>query len=334
MLECRLGQTRLGHVLGRFVKNISVIILNWNAANDTIRCVQNMLVWKRIKPTIWVVDNASGAEQTDLIAHQCPPIQLIRNAINLGYAGGNNQAIAAALENGNNPILLLNNDAQIDEENLLRLLTSLDIHPKVGIVGPLLFDAEDKARLLTAGGQNVVRHLTSHISQVRGEVPLQFVDYIPGTVLLSRADVFRTVGLLDAAYFFSGELPDWCYRARQKGYLSAVDTQARAYHTVSRSSRFRKTLYPYYIIRNRFLFIRKFYAYSSKIWLFGFWTAYSLALSIKVQLAGKGYMAQAIRMGLWDGWRGRFGGQNERVLAACLKKLEDLPSSTPTEPQP
>jgi GT2 family glycosyltransferase len=251
----------------------------------------------------------------------------------LGYAAGNNQAITAALENGNQPILLLNNDARIDEENMLRLLTSLDTHPKVGVIGPLLYDAENKDRLLTAGGQNMVRYLTSHISTVKKGLPLQMVDYIPGTVLLSRVDVFRTVGLLDAAYFFSGELPDWCYRARQKGYLSAVDTHARAYHTISRSSRFRETLYPYYIIRNRFLFIRKFYPHPAKALLFGFWRAYSLTLALKVQMQGKRFMAQAIRLGLGDGWQGRFGGQNERVLATCLKE-EALLNPTQAEPQP
>jgi GT2 family glycosyltransferase len=162
----------------------------------------------------------------------------------------------------------------------------------------------------------MVRHLTSHISQVTTTEPIQFVDYVPGTVLISRAEVFRTVGLLDEDYFFGGELPDLCERARRHGYLSAVDTRGRAFHALSRSSEFRETLYPYYIIRNRFLFIRKFHRVS-KIPFYSFWICYSLALSLKVQLGGQPSMAQAVRLGLLDGLRGRFGGQNERVLSAC-----------------
>jgi hypothetical protein len=47
---------------------------------------------------------------------------------------------------------------------------------------------------------------------------------------------------------------------------------------------------------------------------YGFWTLYSLALIGKVYLNGKAAMARAVWLGLGDGLRGRFGGQNERVL--------------------
>ncbi len=295
---------------------LAIIIINWNAAADTICCIRNIVSWKRLQPAIWVVDNGSTDGSADLIAGHCPEACLIRNSVNLGYAGGNNRALVEVLARGDAPILLLNNDAFMAEDDVISLIDTLQANPQIGFVGPLLFDAEQKDRLLTAGGQNLVCHLKSHISKVAAGEPVSIVDYVPGTVMLGQAEVFRTVGLLDENYFFSGETPDLCQRARQHGYLSAVDTRVRAFHTLSRSSKFRETLYPYYIIRNRFLFIRKFYG-NLKILFYGFWTLYSLALSLKVQLSGKLHTAQAVRLGLLDGLRGRFGGQNERVLAAC-----------------
>ena len=189
-------------------------------------------------------------------------------------------------------------------------------NPEIGIVGPLMFDADQPDKLLNAGGQNMVRHLSSHISEVTTDARLQMVDYIPGTVLIAKRQVFDTVGLLDEDYFFGGELPDFCHRAQQNSYLSAVDTCARAFHSTERSALFRKTLYPYYIIRNRFIFIRKFYTVS-RIFFLGFWTLYSVALSLKLQLSGQTQMAKAVWMGLADGWQRRFGNQNDRVLLAC-----------------
>ena len=296
--------------------NLSVIILNWNAASDTIRCLRHLSSWLYLHLTVWVVDNASSDGSAGIIAQECPEVHLIRNSENLGYAGGNNQGLIEALASSDAPVLLLNNDASVTETAVVHLFKTLQAEPKIGIIGPLLFDAEQKDNLLTAGGQNIVRHLTSHISEVTIDERIQIVDYVPGTVLLGRIEVFRTVGLLDEDYFFSGELPDLCHRARQYGYLSVVDTRTRAYHTVSRSSTFRETLYVYYIIRNRFLFIRKFY-HNSKILFYGFWTLYSLALSLKVQLRGKLRTARAARLGLIDGLRGRFGRQNERVMSVC-----------------
>jgi GT2 family glycosyltransferase len=299
---------------------LSIVILNWNAAEDTIRCVGDITSWKRLQPTIWVVDNASIDDSAEAIARECPAVRLIRNQTNLGFAGGNNLGIDASLATGNAPILLLNNDALIGEDDVIRLMRTLQSNNHIGFVGPLLFDAEDENRLLSAGGRNPVKHHHSHIYEIPTDEPVYPIEYIPGTVILGRAEVFRTVGLLDEDYFFNMEVADLCMRARQHGYISVIDTRAQAAHALSRSSSFRDTLYPYYIIRNRFLFIHKHYA--RNVFLYSFWIIYSLALCLKVQLSGQSRLGKAISLGLIDGLRGRFGGQNERVLTRCIEKSD------------
>jgi GT2 family glycosyltransferase len=178
---------------------------------------------------------------------------------------------------------------------------------------------------LSAGGKSPVLHHHSHMAAPETTEPVYPVMYVPGTVILARAELFRRVGLLDEAYFFSTEVADLCMQAKSCGYLSVIDTRARAYHALSRSSNWRDTLYPYYIIRNRFLFMRKHHRW--QFWLFGFWTLYSLALALKLQLSAKPLTAQAVWLGLLDGLQGRFGGQNERVLVA-VGKLPAAPLTT------
>jgi GT2 family glycosyltransferase len=292
---------------------LAVVILNWNAAADTVRCVRQVSAWQRLRPAIWVVDNGSGDDSVAVIARECPGARLVCNATSQGFAGGNNRGIGAALAAGDAPILLLNNDASIEEEDAARLLETLRGNESIGFVGPLLFDGDGGGRLLSAGGVSPVRHHHSHVMTLVPGEPIRIVEYVPGTVLLARADVFRTMGLLDEDYFFTMEVADLCMRAARQGYASAIDTRARAWHALDRSSLLRETLHSYYIIRNRFLFIRKFHP-RSKLVFYGFWTLYSLALAGKVFLNGKAAMSRAVWLGLWDGLRGRFGGQNERVL--------------------
>lgn len=294
---------------------LSVIILNWNAASDTIRCAQDVHSWKRVRPVIWIVDNASTDGSAEVIARECPFAHLVRNLTNLGFAGGNNRGIQEALTQGDFPILLLNNDAFIDEDNVLLLLETLYSDARFGFVGPLLFDAEHKDHLLAAGGRNPVLHHRSHLPRLKSGPLVREVDYVVGTIILIRPQVFHRVGLLDEAYFFAMEIADLCMRARRQGYLSVVDTRVRAYHALHRSSHLRETLYAYYIIRNRFLFISKFYSDPSRQLLMGFWTLYSLALCTRLILKRQPATAQVVQMGLLDGLCGRFGGQNERVLA-------------------
>ncbi len=300
---------------------LAIIILNWNAAADTVRCVRSIASWKRLQPTILVVDNGSTDDSPAVISRECPEVHLISNSTNLGFAGGNNRGIVEALSlpvgMGDAPILLLNNDAWVEENDVIRLLETLQANEQIGLIGPLLFDAEQTDRLLAAGSKDPARHHHSHIGEnyeLPTSRPVQIVECVPGTVIVGRAEVFRKVGLLDEDYFYGSEVADLCLRAGQHGYLSAIDTRARAFHDLGRSSKFRDTLYTYYIIRNRFLLIRKFHQ-RWKILFYGFWTLYSLALTMKMQLNGKLSTARAVRLGLLDGLRGRFGGQNERVLA-------------------
>ncbi len=301
--------------------DLTVIILNWNAAEDTIRCVKQVAGWQRLRSTVWVVDNGSLDGSTEAILNACPEACLIRNAVNRGFAGGNNVGVRAALAVSDAPILLLNNDAFIAEEDVVRLLHTLqadegeseDENKQIGFVGPLLFDADARERLLAAGGRDPVRYHHSHILELKDGAPVRVVEYVPGTVLLARPEVFRTVGLLDERYFFTMEVADLCKRAARQGYASVVDTRARAFHSLSRSSSVRETIHTYYIVRNRFLFIRKFYS-RWKLLFYGVWTIYSLALWLKVRLEGKPAMARSVWLGLLDGLGGRFGRRRNELF--------------------
>ncbi len=292
-----------------------VIILNWNAADDTIRCAREIAEWESLRPVVWVVDNGSSKASVVAIAHACPEVRLALNSTNLGFAGGSNQGIRAARQVGNAPILLLNNDALIDEASVACMLQTLQADSTIGFVGPLLSDADDRQWLISAGGKNPVLHHQTQVVAVTQSRTLQDVETISGTAILIRSAVFEAAGLLDEDYFFSTELADLCRRAQQVGgYRCVIDTRARAFHRVSRSASFRSVLYPYYIIRNRFLYIRKFYGPLPRTCLTGFWGVYGLALSVKLQLAGQLAAGRAVWLGVVDGLQGRFGGQNERVL--------------------
>jgi GT2 family glycosyltransferase len=326
MLECAPRQASLlaENGLTNVDMELSVVVLNWNAADDTIRCVTNIAAWRRVRSTVFVVDNASKDNSADTIGQACPGINLICNEDNLGFAGGTNQGITSALSLGNTPILLLNNDAIIEEKDVARLLNTLAENHRIGIIGPLLFDADHQEILIliSAGGRNPILHHHTRVREVKAGQVVQRVAYVSGTAVIIRPEVFRVVGLLDERYFFSTELADLCMRAEQGGYLSAVDTRARAYHRVSRSVAMRDTLFVYYIVRNRFIFIRNS-SYKVKLPFYIFWTIYSLVLSLKLYLSGRMNSARAVWLGLVDGLQGRFGGQNERVLRPARDNTSD-----------
>lgn len=290
---------------------LGIVILNWNQSEDTIACVRLAQSWPLPK-RIWVVDNASRSDDVQRIVAELNGVEVLLSETNLGFAGGNNLALHHVLQSDCEAVLLFNNDARADGEAILQLQGRLSRDARIGVIGPVLVDTSQPVRILSAGGRDIAWHLSSHIPEPITPDALHYVDYVPGTCVMIRTEVLRTVGLLDEAYFFGGELADFCIRARRCGWLSAIDSAATVQHAVDRSAELRQSLHIYYVIRNRFLYIRKFYSHA-RLPLFAIWTIHGLSAAMLALAKGQRARARTIALACWDGWRGRFGGQNARV---------------------
>jgi GT2 family glycosyltransferase len=294
---------------------LAVVILNWNAAEDTAACLRSVQAWEATgvvgQPTVWVVDNGSRAPGIEPIREAFPAVHVLQSPTNRGFAGGSNLGIAAAFEEGAEAVLLLNNDAMVEPAGVAAMLATLASDPEIGVVGPTLWH---RGRCISAGGRDIARHGVTHLRLREPPAALLDVDYVPGTVALIRRQVFEAVGLLDEDYFFGGEMADLCFRARLRGLRSVTDPAARAVHDLDRSSRERRILHVYYIVRNRYLFARKHYP-RRRAWLYAVWTAWAALAALAALGRGDPRRARAVALGVLDAAQGRFGGQNERVIA-------------------
>ena len=302
--------------------SLAAVILNWNQADDTITCVRDLEAVLEPGDAIWVVDNASRGDDAARIARACTGVRLIGSERNLGFGGGNNLAIRQILAEGSDHVLLINNDARIERADLTELRRSAAEHSDIAVVGPLLFDGDEVDRLLSAGGLDIARHVATHdnapLPASGGGDPedsqtLREVDYVPGTCALIAVDALREVGLLDEEYFFAGEMADLCRRMWLAGRPCAVSRRVRALHFTSRSSSHRGELYAYYVLRNRFLYLRRHYPESHRK-LARDWTFRGIRFWLEALLQGDRRRARALRMALMDGRLGRFGDRNRAVL--------------------
>lgn len=299
---------------------ISVVIINWNNSVMTHKCVQELTSWKRIEPLIWIVDNASKeADITNLKKRTYEKVYYIFNDVNQGFAGGNNSALRRILAEDIHAVLLLNNDASISEENVEKLIESLESNPKLGVIGPVIYEYNSSETIISMGGRDIARHAqTRNYVSALSSLPLDnhliHVDYVPGTVALIKIDLFRALGLFDETYFFSGEMADFCERARGQGSICAVDPRSTATHQFDSSSTVRQTLYLYYNLRNRFLFISKFRPLK-KMYLYTFWIICGMLMGIKACVKFQWKKIRAITLALVHGLLGKFGNQNDKILS-------------------
>ncbi|MDH3649461.1 MAG: glycosyltransferase family 2 protein [Saprospiraceae bacterium] len=295
---------------------LGVILINWNHHERTLDAVEYIRKWRTIEPQIVVVDNRSRARNSHAYKKLKSSSLLLENDENLGFAGGNNVGVQKALELDVDYILLQNVDAVLPEVELIHMLRTLEIHPDIGVTGPVL--QESQYSELHVGGKDIGIHSKSRISMSKDEVAAQqgplAVDYVPGTAFLVRSSIFKECGLLEEAYFFSGSIADFCYRIRQDGWRCCIDPKATARHDNMHFGGYRDSLYLYYSLRNRFLYISKNHSIRRHS-LRMKWLMMGLNHWLGAAIHGKKQQARAVYLGLRDGWIGKFGNQNHYFIS-------------------
>lgn len=183
-------------------------------------------------------------------------VQVLAAPRNGGFAYGNNQGIrhALACDPGLGQVLLLNPDTVVEARALSALLDWMASHPRTGIVGSRLLNAE--------GGVEVSAHRhPSALGELEGSARLGLVsralaafqvsppasatpqrcDWVSGASLMVRRAALDQVGPLDEGYFLYFEEVDFCLRVQQAGWECWCIPASRVVHLEGAATGIRKT---------------------------------------------------------------------------------------------
>ncbi len=295
--------------------NVHIIVLNWQRAADTIRCLASLDRLTYPAARITVVDNASGDGSAAAIRRARPATHLIETPRNLGFAGGNNAGIRHALAAGADYVWVLNNDTEVTPAALAEVVAVARADPGIGMTGSLTVTSaqpwQDSRPYPTAGalrGREEVPFLCDG-----GPHAAHAVDYIKSTMLLSTP-MLRQIGLIDERFFHYFEEIDLCLRARAAGWRIALVCQSRIWHRIGSSLAPQSPQALYYSTRNHQLLRRKHWRdRPGETFLreprFAGWV---LSTATRALLRGRWARGQAVLLGVADGLRGRTGPRSLR----------------------
>lgn len=242
---------------------VDIVILNWNGRDDTLACLESVARIDYPNYRVIVADNGSGDGSVDAIRLAYPDVHVIENRANLGFAAGNNSAIAHALESGAEFVLLLNNDTVVDLAVLSAFVDASKRMPHGGVFGAKIYYYGDKQKLWYAGGYWNAQTLSFN-EHGAGELDhgqfdtLTETEWVIGCAMFVRAEVFRKVGLLEPSYFLNNEEIDFCSRAKRAGFACVYVPAARLWHKISVSFGGEDSpLKEYFSARNRLLWARR-----------------------------------------------------------------------------
>ena len=233
----------------------AAVVVTWNDTARTARCLRS-LARSEIAVQAYVVDNASSEDAGAALTQELPGVRVIRLDTNRGYGAGCNAGAEAALEDGADEILFLNNDTELEPGAVGALRREAALHPRA-ILGPAIVFAADPGRVWSAGG-TVDRPwmVNRHVGQgERLEVHRQprRVDWTTGCAMFVRAETYRRLGPFDESLFMYLEDLDWCLRAAQVGIETRLVPDAVVRHEVSASAgRLGRPSVLYYGCRNTY----------------------------------------------------------------------------------
>lgn len=224
------------------MRRVEIVVLNWNGADDTERCLASLralAVPPGTELTLRVVDNGSQDGSRERIPARFPEVRFQALPENRRYAGGNNAGARAALAEGADFVLWLNNDTQADPGLVADLLAEVDRAPEAGLWGPLVTDS--RGRVWFGGGGLSLTLGWSWHEGLGGtppprQAPARDTGYLTGCCLLVARTVLERVGFLDEGYYLYAEDADYSLRARQAGFRPRFVPRARLTHFVSSSS--------------------------------------------------------------------------------------------------
>ena len=210
--------------------DVSIVILLYNQAHFTYRCLRSVMTQAGVKIEVVLVDNCSTDDTEKLLA-SLDNVRVLRNSSNVGFLLGVNQGAKEA--RGRN-ILLLNNDAFMRENALASALHTLESNGKIGVVGGKMI--LPSGRLQEAG--SIIWSDASTVGYARDLLPnsgeamfRRDVDYCSACFFLTPRALFERMGGFNLAYVpIYYEETDYCLRLWRDGLRVVYEPRAVVDH--------------------------------------------------------------------------------------------------------
>jgi hypothetical protein len=209
---------------------ISIVIVNWKVRPLLEKCLNSVIAdTTDFETEIFVVDNDSRDGTPEMVMAQYPQVNMIALSSNQGFAKANNIALKSAR---GKYLFLLNPDTEVEPGFFKIIVSYLEEHSEVGILGPLILNSDHSI-------QPSIRRFPKLLSQllilfkIRNVLPNnkifnhyfandfdynkeQDAEQIMGAAMVIRREAFEKLGFLDERFFVWFEEVDYCQRAKKK----------------------------------------------------------------------------------------------------------------------
>jgi GT2 family glycosyltransferase len=198
-------------------QRIAVLLTCYNRSDKTLSCLRSLKSQVGLGVDIYLVDDGSEDGTPEAVVDEFPDVNLLRGDGALFWNGGMRMAFEAAVRKNYDYLLWLNDDTELVEGAINRLLSVGNAHPSSIIVGSTR-DSEGK------------QHTYGGLKSGKGVFVLRFTQIVPdedqvvscdtfnGNCVLIPFCVFDSVGNLSPEFTHGMGDFDYGLRAKQAGF--------------------------------------------------------------------------------------------------------------------
>jgi len=212
----------------------TAIIATYNGIKWYDKCLGNLLQ-SDFPVDVIVVDNKSTDDTIKYISKNFPQITIIENNANYGFAIANNIGLKMAYENDADFFFLLNQDAWIEKDTILKLIAFSMNNPEYGIISPIQLTGDKKHF-----DRNFIKYFHNYSETIYAYENLFLKNpepdcynskYINAASWLITKNCLETVGGFDTIMFkHRGEDNNYCQRVLYHNLKIAIITSTTICH--------------------------------------------------------------------------------------------------------
>lgn len=234
--------------------------MNYNGRRTLKKCIESLLRvdYPKHLMTVYVVDNGSGDNSLEEVSmvisglSRAPATKIMKNSVNYGFSVGNNLGMIAALRDGCEAIVLINNDAYADPD-MLKIYEKELSDEKVGILSGRV----DYYNARQLWYPHPIWKLPIGAKEATPNGRVQLVEAVTACCMCIRASVLQAVGFFDPAFGTYYEDSDLCVRASRKGFQVKHIPKTVGYHDTVGFYIPKSVAFAYFYFRNRAFFMHK-----------------------------------------------------------------------------
>lgn len=295
------------------MKDLAIVLLNYNGSKDTIECIRSLDMCKtKYKYDVYIMDNGSIKDELKTLEEYlsnridfkvCTYDEfnekklrgniLILSEENAGFARGNNRVILAAYKEYSY-VLLLNNDTVVRSDFIEKMLDLMNDNHEIGFASCRIDNYYQPGLLWNCGGVLKLWGVRKYYSEHELEQMPEIIsaEFITGCALFIRSTVIDEYGVLSDRFFHGEEDFNFCWKMKKNHVKGKCINEALVYHKVSATSK-KGGVQPgkmagYYAYR--IVDMKQFYT-----WIVWYMWKTALIQVLKIRWKRTGYLKEDIR---------------------------------------